>query len=427
MMGGQDVNALGAAFDPEKVEPMETPALSEEETRAAFALHAAPTMAESYSAERLVADGNRRRQSVERLPAWPNDGRAPHGHGWGVELDRALGGFFPGSVYLLGASEAKAGKTSFLMQLADGLALLSAERAKGEGDGPLLPTLILSEMSAAALTWRTLGRWLGVPSGTFRGRPDSTDAAKQEDWTRSMERAKAALTAGPLAEARRFQRMRDTLDTGPGAIMAAVAALDAWKESLLAEHGREVWPVLVVDPIQRLQDGTKGEVEALNELAATVRKAAADRGLVVLMTSDTNKESAKGDANGEARSPTQRAAAVLRGSYQLVHVIDAGLYLSRDDKAGEDAEDWRATVPVSVTVAPNRWGPTRSASFAWCKATGRFIATARTTADKTREVPRADAAPEKRRNGGRRGRVDPDAGLGGAAELVEFDGKGEPE
>ena len=102
----------------------------------------------------------------------------------------------------------------------------------------------------------------------------------------------------------------------------------------------------------------------------------------------------------------------------MVHVIDAAFYLQRADDAGEDSDDWRAPVPVTVTVAPNRWGPTRSASFDWCKATGRFIATERTTADKTREGPRADA-PTTRRNGGRRGRVRPDAGIGGAERFAE--------
>ena len=407
-MGGTDWNERGPDFDPDTGERMETPALSAEETTGRVALNAARTLADLYSAERLVADANQDRQRIDRLPAWPGCASLD-GHGWGRAIDGALGGIVPGSIYLLGAAEAKAGKTSFLMQLADGLALLSAERAAGRSEGPLLPALILSEMSAAALTWRTLGRWLGVESRVFRGRPYSTDPATVADWENVVARGRAALAEGPLAEARRFQRMRATLGTGPKAVAEAVAALDAWRDDLRAETGREVWPVLVVDPIQRLQDGAKGEVEALNELAATVRKEAHDRGLVVLMTSDTNKASAKREEE-EGKTPTQRAAAVLRGSYQLVHVIDAALYLERTD-GGEDSEDWRATVPVTVTVAPNRWGPVRVGSFDWCKATGRFT-------ERAAPAPMVETTPNA--TGGRRPRRGRGTGLGGSERLVEY-------
>ena len=415
-MGGTDWNERGPDFDPDTGERMETPALSAEETTGRVALHAARTLADLYSAERLVEDANRDRQRIDRLPAWPGCASLD-GHGWGRAIDGALGGIIPGSIYLLGAAEAKAGKTSFLMQLADGLALLTAERAAGRAEGPLLPALILSEMSAAALTWRTLGRWLGVSSSVFRGRPYTTDTTTVADWENVVARGRAALAEGPLAEARRFQRMRATLDTGPKAVADAVAALDAWRDELSAATGRDVWPVLVVDPIQRLQDGAKGEVEALNALAATVRKEAHDRGLVVLMTSDTNKESATNRAEttdgGRKATPTQRAAAVLRGSYQLVHVIDAALYLERTDKGGEDSEDWRATVPMSVTVAPNRWGPVRVAHFDWCKATGRFEASA--------ERRKAVAETATASAGGRRGRSGRKGGdgIGGTERLVE--------
>ena len=414
MMGGQDVNALGAAFDPKAVEMMETPALSEEEVATEFALRAAPTFAELYSAEMLAADMKRPRVSVAALPGWP--GGPAHGHGWGRALDRALGGLVPARVVLLGAAGAKAGKTSFLMQLVDGLALLTAERAAGRGGaGPLLPVLVLSEMTPAALTWRTLGRFVGCSSRIFGAAPDAElDGA---DWLDDERRAEeerklaafqaeglAALSeGGALAASRRFLRC-STL-TGPEAVRSAGVALDAWREALSAETGREVWPVLVVDPIQRLQDGAKGEVEALNELAATVRKEAHDRGLVVLMTSDTNKAAAKGDPEKENRDAAQEVAATLRGSYKLSHIVDAALVLRpvEDKDKKEDEKPIGAPREVEVLVGLNRWGPSgQAAAFSYAPASGRFEASDEPARARARQAPakeeKARKASDKAKN-----------------------------
>jgi len=208
-MGGKDWNELGPDFDPDATEPMETPALSAEETAAESALHAAPTFAAAYSAKNLAADMKRPRVSVAALPGWP--GGPAHGQGWGRALDRALGGLVPARVILLGAAGAKAGKTSFLMQLVDGLALLTAERAEGRGGaGPLLPVLVLSEMTPAALTWRTLGRWVGCSSRIFGAAPDAeldgaeglTDERMAEEERRIAEKQAEGLAPPSESAAR---------------------------------------------------------------------------------------------------------------------------------------------------------------------------------------------------------------------------------
>lgn len=415
-MGGQDVNELGAAFDPSAVEPMETggadgAALSAEETDARIALHAAPTFAEAYAAEQLARDMQRPRVSVAALPGWP--GGPAHGHGWGRALDRALGGLVPARVVLLGAAGAKAGKTSFLMQLVDGLALLTAERVAGRGGaGPLLPALVLSEMTPAALTWRTLGRWVGCSSRIFGAAPDAElDGA---DWLDDERRAEeerklaafqtdglAALSeGGALAASRRFLRC-STL-SGPEAVRSAGLALDAWREELRAATGREVWPVLVVDPAQRFAAGGTSEVEALNALCDAIRAEADARKLVVLMTSDTNKAAAKGDPDADNRDAAQEVAAVLRGSYKLSHIVDAALVLRPVDDAEAVPGGARK---VEVLVGLNRWGPSgQSAAFSYAPASGRFEAS-----DKPARARQAPATEEKARKASDKAKDDADA------------------
>ena len=367
-MGGQDVNALGAAFNPKVVEMMETPALSAEEVATEFALRGAPTLAELYTADMLAKDSARPRFPIRALPAWPNNHDAPDGHGWGRALDRALGGLVPSRVLLLGAAGAKAGKTSFLMQLADGLALHSAEVAADDArPGPLMPTLILSEMSAAALTFRTLGRWFGRPARLFGSAPDAEldtvteltpeqRAAEVERIRDVQKRARAALAeGGALSAMRRFQRIPNQAGYGAAAIANAARTLDAWREELAKETRRDVWPVLVVDPIQRFADPKEGEVEGLNALAETLRRSADGSGLIVLLTSDTNKASAKGDPDEGARDPGQEAAAILRGSYALPHAVDAALILKPDpDGKGQETAPGAAR-SVVVSVGLNRW------------------------------------------------------------------------
>lgn len=399
-MGGTDWNERGPDFDPDTGERMETPPPSAAAPAADSALHAAPTLAELYSAENLAADMKRPRVSVAALPGWP--GGPAHGQGWGRALDRALGGLVPARVVLLGAAGAKAGKTSFLMQLVDGLALLTAERVAGRGGaGPLLPVLVLSEMTPAALTWRTLGRWVGCSSRIFGAAPDAeldgaeglTDERRAEEERRIADRQAEGLAAlsegGALAASRRFLRC-STL-SGPDAVRSAGVALDAWRDELGAETGRDVWPVLVVDPAQRFAAGDAGEVEALNALCDAIRAEADTRQLVVLMTSDTNKAAAKGDPEAGGRDAAQEVAAVLRGSYKLSHIVDAALVLRPVEDAG--ALPVGAARKVEVLVGLNRWGPSgQSAAFSYAPASGRFEAS-----DEPARARQAPATEEKAR------------------------------
>ena len=73
----------------------------------------------------------------------------------------------------------------------------------------------------------------------------------------------------PLGQARRYIRIpKGTLNTQGGAkfITELRRLVGAWKSHLSAAHHCDVWPVVIIDPIQRFQETSRGEVEALGDL-----------------------------------------------------------------------------------------------------------------------------------------------------------------
>lgn len=338
----------------------------------------APTMADLYGLDDLNRDLNRELVSLATLPEWPNG--PAHGHGWGGQLDEVLGGgICPGYMLALGASYAGAGKTAWVMQIADGLALRCVEPATpGKDPGPLTPVIILSEMSPPALTWRTLARWTGHDSRVFRAGKSACNVGgydKEERVNKAFEAAKQALSdtanSPSLSKARRFIRVLDPSEnpTGPDLILRLGTVIQEWKDHLKTKD-REVWPIVVVDPIQRWQDPAKGEVEALNELVELLGARAQEDDWIVFMTSDTTKAGAtatKPEGNAKDRQ-RQEGTAVFRGSYKLLHMVDAALYMTKGDGGDDELELW---------VVKNRWGSSVSnenatVRYKWDVKTGRF-------------------------------------------------------
>lgn len=331
----------------------------------------APTMASVYGLPELEKDRTRELVSLARLPEWKGDRAVSvSGHGWGDDLNGILGGgVCPGYMLAIGASRAKAGKTSFVMQVADGLALRTAELLNTKADdGPLTPVLVCSEMSVQALTWRSLARWTGHSSGVYRA---GKQAHSPDSAARAWEAAKEALN-GPLGVSREYMRVLPSHTrraTGPALLDECGRIVRAWRRKLEDEHQRDVWPVVVLDPIQRWQDNAKNEVEALNELVEVMGEHAENDGWIVFATSDTNKSSSTGK-RGETKhkpSPQEEAANAFRGSYKLQHLVDSTIYL----KPGEETDD---KVEIKTVVGLNRWGPTGpTPTFFWTRATGRFV------------------------------------------------------
>lgn len=329
----------------------------------------------SYTLADLDADRNRALLSLADLP---------DGHGWGSELDRMVGGGLgPGDVVGLGASAAGAGKTALVMQLADGLALRSADLAETAKGGPLTPMLLLSEMDPKALARRTLARLAGAPAWFFRSGVAAERSRHRAEAATAYDKARALLQPGGA-----FQRLaawqRTARPTNRGAAMLGQVekAVEDFKAEVKARYpGRQVWPVVVIDPIQRWQSEGVSEVEALNALAESVDALADDHGWIVLLTSDTNKAAAVGREEKD-RDP----ANLFRGSYKLFHACDLVL-----TSTAEPYVEGQAVREVTVGIAKNRNGGMGSVSFGWEGATGRF--TPRPPAP--RPAPAAASSPAK--------------------------------
>lgn len=320
------------------------------------ALVSAPTLAKTYGPKQLLADSTRRVVSVARLPSWPDPSGRNHyewGHGLGPEINAAIGGGVrPGTIIGVGAAAAKAGKTALIHQLADGLALRCADVIKNRSNEPLTPVVVLSEMDAQSLTWRSLSRYTGHPASHFRA---GQSAGEWNDYDPTMwAKAAAALESGPLADARKVTRHFKPVLGGVGLATALGEITKALREELGAD-GREVWPVFMLDPVQRWAGGSgKNATEAMDEFANALNNAAKESGFIVLLTSDATKATATGSNRDQGgASPEEEGAAVFRGSYVLQHILDAALYLRPAKDMPERVDGVRELEVVPVF---NRWG-----------------------------------------------------------------------
>lgn len=420
-----------------EVEPGPAPGSEEAKAEAeALNLEAdAPTLATAYTLADLEADRLRGLISLARLPRWPlahgtdadlPDGEADHGfgHGIGEHLANALGGGLrPGEIVVVGAASAGAGKTAWLMQTAEGLAARNGRILGGESEwgDALTPVLVASELGADALTWRSLARWTGHRASIFRG--GRTYAERSPEHAARADRAWAdarAALAGELGEVRGWLRllspraaMGKLASGGPKALAAHMVALvERWRAELAKKHGREVVPAVVLDPVQRYQ-GADDEVRALNELALELRAAVVEHGWIAFVTSDTNKNAAKGDG---PEGDQEWAASVLRGSYQLVHEATATIALRRPkgiDMPAEAAE--KGARYVEAVIGKARWGHASRPwpLYVWMGGTGRFYPLteqeARTKNDEAAKAGNEGEPPAragKGKNGGQRNAAD---------------------
>lgn len=337
----------------------------------------APTFASSYGLDHLVADEESELVSLAQLPGWAPDGReppaffgsatAPDGHGLGAHFSQAIGhGLRPGEMLAIGAASAGAGKTAFLMQLVDGLALRNVDASDGRNDwgSVLTPVLVASEMGIDALTWRSLARWTGHPSSIFRG--GRTVLRTDKRATNAWSAARSALSpSSPLGLSRQWLRLVNPKNVGAllskegGGPQAFVFELEriveTWRERLAKETGKDVVPIVVLDPLQRYQGGDDA-IDALNVLLRSLCTSTVEKKWITLVTSDTNKASAKGD-NAKDATDGEWATAVFRGSYNLMHEVTAAVAL-RTSKTLFPSEDEkrRGVRVVEAVFAKQRWG-----------------------------------------------------------------------
>lgn len=381
-----------------------------------------PTRATTYTRAHFARDRRRGLLPIDTLPPWANytgelDLTVPTGHGWGEVLNTALGGgLSPQYFCVLGAEQAKGGKTALAEQLLFGLALRTAAVVAGHASGPRVVPYYVGEMwqgseddeltPSRQLAHRDLARWLGVDGNLLR-RGDETGGDAPgirrlaEQLARDpgqlaieiLEVANTAIEAGPFYRARQFSHLfnvrallssHDQQETkGPPvdhrrgvpllrSIVAAILQDRKRKAVAWKCDEREIWPLLFIDPIQRFQASGDNAVSALDEFVEELRAVCDEHGFIVLATSDTNKDSAKGGVPKDA-TPFARAAWVFRGSYKLLHLPDSALVLSvewpKDDKGTPKGRVW---------VGLNRWGAPRfePAYFDFVAEAGRYVPTA---------------------------------------------------
>jgi hypothetical protein len=319
----------------------------------------APAFSEprSYSLADLKEDRERVLLTLGTLPAQ---------HGWGEEMDRMLGGGLdPGHILGIGAAGAGAGKTAWVMQLADGLALRSAGLVRNRMPGVVTPVWLLSEMDPRALARRSLGRFVRAPAAMFRSGV-AAERVYGHDATEAAYRDAEGLVApdGDFTALTEWQRTSRPSVRGLPMLEALREDVLRWCDDLARLHAdREVQPVVVIDPIQRWQDLELPEVEALNALAEEIDTIADREGWIVFLTSDTTKAAAIGK-----ESEDRSAAAIFRGSMKLFHAADALMVLA----AGEYDERSR-TCPMVVSIEKNRNGrPFGTVRYVWHPASGWF-------------------------------------------------------
>lgn len=258
----------------------------------------APSLASAFGYAELEASYRRELVSVAQL--------GPD-YGWGEDLDILLGGgLSPGLLLAVGASAAGAGKSAFVFQVTDGLAWRTAELVLSGAPGVLTPVFVCSEMSTAQLSTRALGRRLGVDQNVFRSgksaarvllrRGAAPDLAAAQRMVDAAYTQAATAMSGMYGMSRQYVRYHRATQSGPELVKTVAALVAAWVAELRAATGREVWPVVLFDPIQRFQDDGKNEVEALNSLIKAIADQSKANGWITLMTSDTTKS---GGSNGK--------------------------------------------------------------------------------------------------------------------------------
>lgn len=344
----------------------------------------APTFASLYGRNELAKDKASELVSLGHLPGWGSTGRPPpeifpsttdrDGHGVGEHFSAMLGhGLRPGEMLAIGAASAGAGKTAWLMQLVDGLALRNERVLAGDEatwGKVLTPLLVASEMSIQALTWRSLARWTGHSATIFRGGRtvlERRSSRLKEEALQAWAEADTALQpSAEFARSRAWLRLVNPtragsllVENGPQRLVAGLAAdVEAWRDKLAKETGREVVPVVVLDPLQRYQ-GSEDAIDALNALSRALCSSTVERQWITLVTSDTNKASAKGDNKG---SDVEDATAVFRGSYNLMHEVTAAVSLRRVEVPLSQIDQQGGVRVVEAVFAKQRWG---SAAHPW--------------------------------------------------------------
>lgn len=251
-------------------------------------------LAPAPSVEELLAGLAGPSLSLASLPGWPD----ADGYGQGIgEAAKLLGGLRPGQLVLWSGARRGSGRSTLLAQLADGLALRAGQGA------PPTPVLCISDRPAQVWRARSLARWTGLEIEAF---VDPGRARADPSLHLQLER----FASGEGATLERRQRFVDlagfTAERG-----RVIDELRGWRAEL---GGAQVWPVVVVDPLELL--GDRGErLATLDALAGLAR----DEQLIVFASCDAPTGAGSRELEGRCHARFELQLEGERLSLELLH------------------------------------------------------------------------------------------------------------
>lgn len=370
----------------------------------------APLAADVYGPSDVEADRQRTPLSCAELPAYLGedgcvDTSSLYGHGWGPWLDEKLGGgVMPGFFWILAARRAKGSKTAFGDQHWTGLQMLAALNAL-EGHGPIPQVWILTEMSTKDLERRGAARYLGYDQGVLRRGRKAELAPGVRDRAARARRSAHDIAAELFSstqhqmrqpnlwargrEFRRYVCLDEIADpasrSGPALLheLAQIVRFGRWDlaDRLGCDVSR-IWPVIVLDPVQRFAGDPRGQDAVVNAdaMIKTLRTVTDGEGWITCCTSDTNQTSARAGAT-VAKTADAIVAQAVRGTYTIMHVPDAAVAidimpLSAAERALQIREnrELEKRARIYIGVARQAEYSDEPAEFRYFPRSGRFVA-----------------------------------------------------
>lgn len=299
--------------------------------------------------------------------------------GWGRQMNEYLGGLHKGSLVGISANGAGMGKTSFLQQMLDALAMRNyGVLLSGNTDEPLTPVLILSELDKYELKLRTLGRYMNVPYSALRSKRRAMRLLKlsEQEADDFKNRAETFAREEHLNEKLRpWVHVLDpkNRDGVREVIESDLFMLKSHTELMYPAWKGNVWPIVALDPLQRFVSSESDTIMGAGALAIWLRNICRRNGYIGFFTSDTNKASAAANKEGLTLEQAQANTGVeaFRGSQEIMHAATSAIVIYRLKDDANNPHNLNRSVYASVVK--NRDGFDRvGVSYNWHRPTGAF-------------------------------------------------------
>lgn len=299
--------------------------------------------------------------------------------GWGKQMNEYLGGVHKGSLIGISANGAGMGKTSFLQQMLDALAIRNSWVVEsGDVDEPLTPVLVLSELDKYELKLRTLGRYMQVPYSALRSKRRAMRLLKLSEAEADAFKLKAEAFAKDQQLGTKLKPWVHVLDPKNRDQIREVLESDLFMlksvtESMYPLWKGNVWPVIALDPLQRFVASESDTIMGAGSLAIWLRNLCRRNGYIGFFTSDTNKASAAANKEGLTLDQAQANTGVeaFRGSQEIMHAATSAIVIYRLKDDTNNPHSTNRT--VYAAVVKNRDGFDRvGVSYNWSRPTGAF-------------------------------------------------------